>query len=216
MNPTLWAYDSTCLVGACHIHQRHDLQRHATPRLRRSWQRFADAYATSGDVFPHASIVRGVGKVMATQAMRVAAANLTLLHDAGVPVVFGNDASFGVALLARPYDELLAMQRCGLDTRACLAAATSGAAALLGAPHLGRIRSGAAADLVIAPAALEHDLGYIDADRPDVRLEVIVRGRRVSTKTPPERLAKIALAYAEGTGRTLVHTVRSLLRSARA
>ena len=38
----------------------------------------------------------------ARQAMRVGAANLRLLRDAGVPIIFGNDASFGLSLLARP------------------------------------------------------------------------------------------------------------------
>jgi len=213
VNPTLWAYDSTCLTGACHIHRRPDLQRHATPSLRRSWQRFADAYAASGDVFPERSVVKGARKDDAERSMRIAAANMRLLHDARVPLAFGNDASFGVALLARPFDELDAMRRAGMDVAACLGAATRGAADLLGAPHLGRLRVGAAADLVIAPAALEHDLGALDADRPGVSLEVITRGVRVPASTPPTRLASIALAYVRGTGDTLASTARNLWRA---
>ncbi|MCC6623716.1 MAG: amidohydrolase family protein [Deltaproteobacteria bacterium] len=213
VNPTLWAYDSTCLTGACRIHERADLQRHATPALRRSWRRFADAYAASGPVFPRTSIVAGVQKHVAEGAMRVAAANARILHDAGVPLVFGNDASFGVALLARPIDELDAMRRAGMSVAACLRSATAGAADLLGAPHLGRLRPGAAADLVIAPRGLEHDLALLDADREGITLEVVARGRRVPATTTPARLAAIALAYVQGTGDTLVRTVTNATRA---
>lgn len=213
VNPTLWAYDGSCQVGACRIHQRPELQKNASRNLRRSWSRFADAYRASGETFPSFSVLSGVKKTEAEAAMRVAAANLRLLHDANVPIVFGNDASFGVALLSRPFDELEAMHRTGLDVPACLRSATGLAADLFGATHLGRLRVGAAADLVIASAHLEHDLAALDVDLPGNRLDVIVRGRLVPSVTSPARVAKIAAAYLEGTATTLGRTLQSWVRA---
>jgi imidazolonepropionase-like amidohydrolase len=207
--PTLWAYDSTCQVGDCAIHIRADLQRHATLPLRRSWQRFADAYAVSGDVFPAESTLPGVSKESAREAMRVAATNLRILHEAGVPIVFGNDASFGVALLARPYDELAAMHACGLDVAACLRSATSTAARVLGRPELGRIAVGCRADVLLAAPALAENLGVLDVDQPGVTLDVYVGGRLVPASRDRLRRMRLVRAYLEGTGRTLGRTVRN-------
>ncbi len=205
--PTLWAYDSTCLVGDCGVHLRADLQRHASRPLRRSWQRFADAYAASGEVFPEDSTIPGVGKEAARQAMRIGAANLRLLADAGVPVAFGNDASFGVSLLARPYDELAAMHAAGLDVIDCLRAATGNAGGLLGRPDLGRIAVGASADLLLASPQLAHDLTRLDVDRGDVELRVYARGLAVPATSRTSDALAIARAYTVGTGRTLGRTL---------
>lgn len=211
--PTLWAYDSTTQVGDCGVHLRADLQRHATAPLRRSWQRFADAYAAAGDSFPEDSVIPGVKKTDAREAMRIGAANLRLLHEAGVPIVFGSDASFGVALLARPYDELAAMQEAGLSAVACLRSATSVAADVLRQPDLGRIAVGKIADIVVASTALREDLAQLDVDRPGVELAVYVAGERVPSSTCPLRFSRIAGAYATGTGLSLGKTLGNWTRS---
>lgn len=207
--PTLWAYDSTCQVGDCSVHLRADLQRHAEAPLRRSWQRFADAYAASGPAFPDESTLPGVSKDDARSAMRVASANLRLLHEARVPIVFGTDASFGVALLARPCDELYAMHEAGMDVTACLRSATSTAADLLGRSELGRIAPGCSADFVLTSPALADDLRWLDGDRPATRLAVYVAGTLVPAQTDRARAARIARAYLEGTGLTLTRTLRN-------
>ena len=107
--------------------------------------------------------------------MRVASANLRLLRDAGVPVAFGNDASYGFSLVARPVDELCAMQRAGMDAEACLRAATSTSASLLSCEDRGRLAPGKRADLLVVDRVVRHDVAALDPP-----LEVIVAGARLS------------------------------------
>lgn len=76
----------------------------------------------------------------------------------------------------------------------------------------GRLRAGAAADLVIASAALEHDLGALDVDVPGTHLTVIARGHRVPDVSASGRIARIAAAYVEGTALTLGRTLQSWAR----
>ena len=57
---------------------------------------------------------------LAKEGVRNAAANLKLLHDAGVPIVHGSDGPYGFSMLGRPRDELGALAGGGLDAAACL------------------------------------------------------------------------------------------------
>jgi len=114
-----------------------------------------------------------LGKARAKEKVRIAAANLKLLREAGVPIAFGNDAAFGFCVHGRPVDELAAMERAGLDRVEVLRAATSRAADLLGLADRGRIAAGKRADLVLldpaaerSAAALERVHGVIAAGRP--------------------------------------------------
>ncbi|MHB8897003.1 MAG: amidohydrolase family protein, partial [Candidatus Geothermincolia bacterium] len=112
VNPTLWVFESV-LKG---VEGRWDRDcrytRFASRSIRRDWTQFCDAFETSGDVLPP-GIAGGLPKSRLQEAIDVPAANLKLLVEAGVPVVFGVDCNYGFAVLARPVDELMAMRRAG-------------------------------------------------------------------------------------------------------
>lgn len=87
--------------------------------------------------------------------------NLQALGAAGCSIVFGTDLGNEGTAPGLCAPELLLLQRAGLDAAAVFAAATERAAALLGAPELGRLRPGAPAgvlaldrDPLVDPAAL--------------------------------------------------------------
>ncbi|HVY48119.1 MAG TPA: amidohydrolase family protein, partial [Minicystis sp.] len=149
--PTLWVFESACLGVEMRLDADARYTRHVEPYIRASWRRFAEAFAASGDVLPD-GMAGGLEKSVAAEAIRNASANLLLLRDAGVPIVFGNDASYGFSLVARPVDELGAMQRAGMPPEACLRAATSAAAALLRCDDRGTLAVGKRADVVVADA----------------------------------------------------------------
>ncbi|HEY8041838.1 MAG TPA: amidohydrolase family protein [Polyangiaceae bacterium] len=199
--PTLWVFDSVCLGAETRLDRDDRYTRHVAPYIRRSWRRFAEAYAASGDVVPP-GIAGGVAKARAREAVRNAAANLRLLREAGVPIAFGNDASYGFSLVARPVDELTAMQRAGMDAEACLRAATSESARLLGCSDRGVIRPGARADLLVVDRAVRKDVAAMDAPR-----EVIAAGTRLGRR--PSRRLGTAWAFARGMARTVVEGVTS-------
>jgi len=189
--PTLWVFESVCLG----IEERWDRAGPRTagldPAVARSWRRFAEAWDASGDVVPP-GIAGGLPKTRAREGPRIAAANLLLLADAGVPIAFGDDTPYGFATLARPGDELGAMRRAGLSIEACLRAATQGAAALLGLTDRGRIAAGQRADLLVVSGELERDLAALDRPRA-----VMVLGRLVSERGPVGRAAT-AVAVVRG------------------
>jgi imidazolonepropionase-like amidohydrolase len=137
--------------------------------------------------------------------VRVAAANLALLRDAGVPIAFGNDASYGFSLVARPVDELTAMQRAGMGPGACLRAATTGAAGLLGCGDRGALVVGKRGDLLVVDRRVREDVAALDAP-----LHVVVAGE------PLGRGGGAAwgtgLAFAGG----LLRTMGTLVRPGRA
>jgi imidazolonepropionase-like amidohydrolase len=87
-------------------------------RVARDWTEFCEAFLSSGDVVP-SGIAGGLPKERGREALEAARANFKLLSDAGVPVVFGTDASYGFCLLGRPADELAAMQRGHKPRGAC-------------------------------------------------------------------------------------------------
>lgn len=171
--PTLWVFDSVCLGAEEHWERDPDRTRGVAPRIVRSWKRFAEAWAESGDVVPP-GIAGGLPKSRALEGARTAAANLRLLLDAGVPIAFGTDAAYGYSVHGRPTDELFAMHRAGMDAPACLRAATSAAADLLGLDDRGRLREGLRADLVILEGDACRDLEQLARVR-----HVISAGRRV-------------------------------------
>jgi imidazolonepropionase-like amidohydrolase len=192
--PTLWVFESVCLGSEMRLDRDTRYTRHVTPHVSRSWSRFAEAYAASGDVVPP-GIAGGISKERVREAVRTAAANLLLLRDAGVPIAFGNDASYGFSLVARPSDELGAMQRAGLSSEACLRAATIDSARLLGFGDRGAIREGARADLLVVDRRVREDAAAIDAP-----IEVLVAAQRLEESRA--RAARTAWAFGEGVVRT--------------
>jgi len=194
--PTLWLFESVCLGAEQRLDGDARYTRHVVPYISRSWRRFMDAYEASADVVPP-GIAGGLPKARLKTAIRTAAANLVLLRDAGVPIAFGNDASYGFSLVARPVDELLAMQRTGMDAEACLRAATTGSAALLGCTDRGVIRAGARADLLVVDAKARADVAALESPR-----EVIAGGERVRGVSASGFAT--SLAFLGGLARTLL------------
>ena len=173
--PTLWVFESVCLGAEARLDRDAGYTRHVAAYVRRSWRRFAEAYAASGDVVPP-GIASGLSKSFVREAVRVAAANLAILADAGVPIAFGNDASYGFSLVARPGDELGAMQRAGLDVAACLRAATATSAALLRCEDRGAIEVGRRADLLVLDARVRSDASAAGEPTAVVAAGRLVRG----------------------------------------
>lgn len=194
--PTLWVFESACLGAELRFDRDERFASRVTAAIRRSWTRFAEAYAASGDVLPP-GIAGGAGKERAKEAIRVAAANLVLLRDAGVPIAFGNDANYGFSLVARPVDELSAMQRAGLSAEECLRAATSEAAALLARPDRGAIAVGKRADLVIVDREAMTDVARVEGVR-----HVIAGGKRV--RSAQSDRARTGAAMVRGLAATVV------------
>ncbi|MFO0553303.1 MAG: amidohydrolase family protein [Polyangiaceae bacterium] len=194
--PTLWVFDSICALDS-EEPAWADLSAHLSAPVMSSLRRFAAAYRAS-DVVPP-SPAAGLSKTRAREAMRCAAANLRLLHDAGARVVFGNDAAYGFSLVGRPADELAAMQRAGLSVEDCLRAATSEAASLLGLADRGAIAEGMRADLVVVSPSVMLDVGAVA--HPSLVMKagkiVVSTARRVRAGGP-RALAKLAAAYSAG------------------
>lgn len=200
--PTLWVFESACLGPELGWHREPRFARHVTGAVARSWHRYAEAWAASGAVVPE-GIAGGASKARAREAVRVAAANLLLLRDAGVPIAFGNDSAYGLSLLARPVDELGAMQRAGLDALECLRAATAGAARLLGRTDRGLLAPGKRADLLVVDAAAERDVSAVE------RVGAVVQRGRLVEETGLVGDARTALAHVGGMVRTVLGALRS-------
>jgi imidazolonepropionase-like amidohydrolase len=198
--PTLWVFESVCLGAEMRFDREARYTRHVLPYIQRSWRRFMDAFVASGDVVPP-GLAGGIAKTRMVEAIRTAAANLVLLRDAGVPITFGNDASYGFSLVARPVDELGAMQRAGMDAEACLRAATSVSARLLGCNDRGVIEAGARADLLVVDARVRDDVTALDPPR-----EVITGGERLGL-APASGFAT-GLAFLAGVARTAAGALR--------
>lgn len=166
---TLWVFHSTCL-GADARWDRDEARTSLVTRpVRRSWSRFAEAYHAAGDVIPP-GIAGGLPKELAREGVKNARANLILLHDAGVPIAYGSDGPYGFSVMGRASDELRLLADAGLDVEACLGAATSRAASLLGTPDRGRIAPGLRGDLVAVEGDPRRDLGALD------RVRAVFRG----------------------------------------
>jgi imidazolonepropionase-like amidohydrolase len=198
--PTLWLFESVCLGAEMRLDREERYTRHVLPYIRRSWRRFMDAYAASGDVVPP-GIAGGLAKSRLKEAIRTAAANLVLLRDAGVPIAFGNDASYGFSLVARPVDELSAMQRAGMDAEACLRAATSESARLLGCSDRGVLEPGARADILVVDARVRVDVSALDPPR-----EVMCGGERLARASATG--FGTGMAFVAGLTRTAAAAVR--------
>ena len=170
--PTLWIFEAVGLGASACWYRDPRYNAAVTGAVRRQWRRFCEAWASSPDVVPP-GIAGGLPKTRAVEAVRIAAANLTLLRDAGVPISFGNDAAYGFCVHARPFDELYAMQRSGMSVAACLSAATVGAARLLDLDDRGTLEVGQRADLLVVPADLERDLTTME------RIAMVFRGGHI-------------------------------------
>jgi imidazolonepropionase-like amidohydrolase len=176
--PTLWVFHSACLGAEARFDRDPRRLARAVGPVRRSWRRFADAYAASGEVMP-AGIAGGLPKTAARLGVKNAMANLLLLREAGVPLAYGSDGPYGFSEVGHPLDELRTLADAGLSASECLRAATSGAATVLGARDIGRIAPGARADLVWVDGDPSADLGALDRVRGVFR-----GGRRVGSARP--------------------------------
>lgn len=173
-------------------------------RVARDWTDFCEAFLASPDVVP-SGIAGGLRKERGREALESAGSNFGLLVDAGVPVVFGTDASYGFCLLGRPVDEFTAMQRAGMPPLECLRSATSTAAEMLGLTGRGVIRPGARADLVLVDRGTLEDLALIE------KVHVVVRAGRVLGDSPAGSALLAALtgfSVIGGVARTLVQAVK--------
>jgi imidazolonepropionase-like amidohydrolase len=187
VTPTLWVFEGVCDGPGRGLHEDPRWTAGVSRAIRRDWRAFADAWEASRDVVPP-GIAGGLPKARAIDGVRVAAANLRLLRDAGVPIAFGSDAAYGFCVHARPVDELGAMQRAGLTPLEVLRAATSRAAELLAAFDRGRLAPGKRADLLVVPREALDDVTRLE----DVR-HVIAAGRDV---LPAGAAARAHAAYA--------------------
>jgi imidazolonepropionase-like amidohydrolase len=172
-------------------------------KVRRDWTGFCDEYLAAGDAVP-SGIAAGLPKARGKEAIEDTKANFKLLLEAGAPVVFGTDASYGFCLLGRPVDEFVAMQKAGMPAMDCLKSATSTAAEMLSLQGRGVLREGARADMIVVDAGVVEDISRIE----DV--EAVVRGGKVLEDSPgvsARRACGTALAISRGMGRTLVQAV---------
>ncbi|MCC7534848.1 MAG: amidohydrolase family protein [Deltaproteobacteria bacterium] len=195
--PTLWVFESICALDDGEPPWER-YRAHVGRTVHRSLRRFAEAFRAS-TVVPDGPAA-GLPKTRVREAIRTAAANLALLHDAGVPIVFGNDAAYGFSLVARPVDELAAMHRAGLSVEACLQAATRNASRALGLHDRGEIAVGKRADLVAFPARAEHDVHALGHPEWVMKAGRLVDGRDGSP-------IALALAYGRGLIATLGHAL---------
>jgi len=172
-------------------------------RVARNWAGFCEEYAASGDLVP-SGIAAGLPKARGREALGDTRGNFKLLVDAGVPVVFGTDASYGFCLLGRPVDEFVAMQAAGMPAVDCLKSATSTAAEMLSLEGRGVLREGARADMVVFDAGTVEDISGVEDTK------AVVRAGRVMEDSPgvaAVRACRTALAVSRGMGRTVVHAV---------
>jgi len=144
-------------------------------------------------------IAAGLPMERGREALANTADNFRKLCAAGVPVVYGTDASYGFCLLGRPVDEFAAMQRAGFSPVDCLRSATSNAADMLGLEDRGVIEVGARADMVILDAAVAEDVEKIDT------VYGVIRAGKLMSDTPAgsaARAARTAAAITRGIART--------------
>lgn len=160
---------------------------HVSPKIRKDWTSFCEAYAVSGPVLPYNTVAGGLKKERALLAVRNASENLMRLHEAGVPIAFGTDASYGFALLCRPGDELASMERAGMSRIECLRSATSRGAELLGLTDRGTLEPGKRADILVLDGDIEKGHSPLEQVR-----EVIVAGKKLSDLSRAGRAASRA------------------------
>ena len=98
-------------------------------------------------------------------------ASFRRLRQAGVPIVLGTDA--GVLPHGQNARELVALTEAGLSPAEALRAATSDAAALLGATDAGEIKVGAGGDLVVVEGDPLEDIHVVE------RPQLVVQGGRI-------------------------------------
>ncbi len=203
--PTLWVFESVVSGAEGRWDRDSRFTRYVYPRIRREWSSFCDAYAASGDLFPPGIVATGMPKTRAKEAFEAAAQNFMLLHDAGVPIAFGNDSNYGFSLVARPVDELNTMHRAGMSITECLKSATSNAADLLKRKDRGKIEQGKRADIVIVDGDVENDIGAIERVR-----DVIVAGRLLEIVPMKQALRALQTAGAVigGMARTAYWSLR--------
>lgn len=100
------------------------------------------------------------------------------LARAGVPLLAGTDAAFpGVVPGASLHAELLLLRACGLSTQDALAAATSRPGRVFYDGEVGRLRPGAAADLIV----VRGDTGDVASTQA---IDVVVIGGRLAYVRP--------------------------------
>jgi len=202
--PTLWVFESVKTGVECRWDADSRFTRFVSRKVARDWTAFCDAYECSGDVLPP-GIAGGLPKARLQEAIEVPQENLRLLREAGVPVVFGVDCNYGFAVLGRPVDELLAMQRAGMSPVDCMIAATSAAAAHLRCDDRGTLAPGKRADLIVVPIETERDVGAIEYVRDVVAGGKLVGGDSLDRMAVD---AGMAIAVIKGAARTAAQAIK--------
>ena len=100
--------------------------------------------------------------------------NLARLHLAGAIVCNGTDSGGAITPTGCPHWEFLDMKRAGLSNLDILRSATATAAKTIGREDLGRIKAGAAADIILTRENPLNDISEIE----DI-VSVIRDGRQV-------------------------------------
>jgi len=208
--PTLWVFESLCPGAEGLWHQDPRYARVVSVAVRREWGQYCEAYGRSGATLPP-GIAGGLEKEAAARAAATAARNLARLVGEGVRIAFGSDAPYGFSVLGRPIDELRAMERAGMDRRACLEAATTGSALLLGLGDRGRLEPGMRADFVVVDGDASEDLGCLERVRAVVQEGAVRRPRELER---PDLAAPRAAAAARGLGATVLDAIRPPRRAA--
>ncbi len=115
-------------------------------------------------------------------SMRMMAANLKRVHDAGIPIAMGTDAGNPLTLHGPAvFPEMEAMQAAGLTPMEVLVASTRNGARAMGRERdLGTIERGKIADLVVLAADPTADIRNVR------RIELVVRGGAVRRRAQLE------------------------------
>ena len=200
--PTLWVFESACLGAEMRLDGDARYTRHVS-RLRRSDRGVASPKRTqrratscrpgSRAASPRRAPARRCGSPRRTS---------WLLRDAGVPVAFGNDASYGFSLVARP-DRRARRDAAGRDRRHGVPA---GGDVRVGAParvHRPRasLAEGRRADLLVVDARVRTDVTALDPP-----LEVIAAGERLTGGAASDLATRAA--FVAGMARTALGLMR--------
>ncbi len=118
--PTLWVFHSACMGAELGLDRDPERGKNVVPSVKRSWSRFVEAYAASGDVMPP-GIGGGLPKEAARRGVRNAVANFEAAE--GSRRVIRVRKRWALRIFRRePSDRRASVsRRCGHDHHRCVA-----------------------------------------------------------------------------------------------